>query len=165
MILSQIAAMSKNRVIGVNNQLPWNLPEDLKYFKQMTKNKILIMGRKTFDSLPGHLPNRYHIVISRSEIVCDEPDLIFVTSIDQAIQKAKSLIGKPWGEEVMIVGGSEIYKQTLPMTDRIYLTVINKNFEGDAHFPEFDESKYKITTSKPEKPSDVEFEFRVYSKI
>lgn len=163
MILSQIAAMSKNRVIGVDNKLPWSLPEDLQFFKQMTKNKILIMGRKTFDSLPGHLPNRYHIVISRAEIIADEPDLTFVKSIDEALEKAKALI-QTWNEEVMIVGGSEIYKQMMPITDRIYLTVIDQVFEGDAHFPEFDESKFEMSSAPPQKPSPIKFEFRTYSR-
>lgn len=163
MILSQIAAMSINRVIGVNNQLPWNIPEDLKYFKQMTKNKILIMGRKTFESLPGQLPNRYHIVISRSEIISDEENLCFVTSFEAAKKKAAELI-PAWNPEVMICGGSEIYKMTLPFADRIYLTVIEKEYDGDAFFPEFDEKMFTLETKLPEKPGPVPFAYRIYSK-
>lgn len=163
MILSQIAAMSINRVIGVNNDLPWQIPEDLKYFKQMTKGKILIMGRKTFESLPGQLPNRYHIVISRSEIVADEENLCFVKSFEEAKQKAKELL-PDWNAEVMICGGAEIYKMTLPFVDRIYLTVIEKEYKGDTFFPEFDQRQFQLETTLPEKAGPIPFSFHTYTR-
>ena len=162
MILSQIAAMASNRVIGIDNKLPWNLPEDLKFFKQMTQKKILIMGRKTFESLPGHLPGRYHIVISRSVIQAEEPDLKFTQNFDEALKIAEALV-PPWNEEVMIIGGAEIYKLTLPVVDRIYLTVIEKNFPGDAYFPEFSEKVFALT-EKSDRTSPYPFSFRTYER-
>ncbi len=162
MILSQIAAMARNRVIGKDNQLPWDIPEDLKFFKQMTKNKIMIMGRKTFESLPGHLPGRFHIVISRSEIMAEEEDVQFVTSLDQALEFAKSLI-PPWNEEVMIIGGAEIYKLAMPVTDRIYLTEIEKDFPGDTFFPEFSQDQFKLTEKRLGQ-GEIDYSFCTYSR-
>ena len=135
MHLSQISAMSKNRVIGINNQLPWHLPEDLQFFKEKTKGKIMIMGRKTFDSLPKPLPGRFHIVISRQKLESSNSMVKYVENFSAAFHLAKSL-QNIWPEEVFIVGGGEIYRQTLPFTNTLYLTIIEKNFEGDAYFPE-----------------------------
>ena len=143
MILSQIAAMSKNRVIGKDNKLPWNIPQEMKWFMSKTKGSVLIMGRKTYESLPAPLPNRFHIIVTRSQdYKVDRDDCIVVHSIDEAVNEASKLTDK-WGEEVFITGGSEIYKQALDRTDRIYLTIIDKEFEGDAFFPEFDEAQFR----------------------
>lgn len=147
MRLSQISAMSKNRVIGINNQLPWHLPEDLQFFKDKTKGKIMIMGRKTFDSLPKPLPGRFHIVISRQKLESTNPLVHYVENFLAAFQLAKSLQGT-WPEEVFIVGGGEIYRQTLPFADTLYLTIIEKDFEGDAYFPELPAS-YSLVHKDP----------------
>lgn len=160
MILSQVAAMSKNRVIGKENTLPWHLPEDQKFFRKVTTGKIMIMGRKTFESLPGHLPNRYHIVISRNSFVADEGDVSFVRTIDEALTLAKKLLPK-YDPEVCIIGGGEIYKQMLPVTDKIYLTVIEKEFEGDAWFPEFSENDF-LLVDQTDRPGPPAFSFRTY---
>lgn len=160
MTLSHITAMAKNHVIGKDNKLPWHLPEDLKFFKDMTRGKILIMGRKTFESLPGHLPNRYHIVISRNKFVADEPDVAFVTSIEEALKLAAKL-APDWNEEVMIVGGGEIYKQTMDKTDKIYLTVIEEDFDGDAVYPAIDEKKFLLVDQK-DRQIPMKFSFRTY---
>ena len=161
MIISHIAAMAKNRVIGKDNELPWRLPEDLKFFKQKTNGKILIMGRKTFESLPGHLPNRYHIVISRNHYATDEEDISFVTSVDEALNLAQQMIKddpETWGDEVFIAGGGEIYKQTLSKTDRLYLTIINQDFDGDAKYPEYSEKEFLLIDESPrEKPFPFSF--------
>lgn len=160
MTLSHITAMAKNRVIGKDSKLPWRLPEDLKFFKEKTKGKILVMGRKTFESLPGQLPERFHIVISRNSFVSDEPDVAFVKSIDEALALAKKLSPR-WSDEVMIVGGGEIYKQTMALVDKIYLTVIEQDFDGDALYPAVDESEFLlIDQQNREKP--FPFSFRTY---
>ena len=142
MILSAIAAMAANRVIGLNNKLPWHLPEDLKFFREKTKNKVLIMGRKTFESLGQPLPNRFHIVITRQEAYrYEHPNVQVVRSLAMAIELAHMLSDKykqKFGDEVFIVGGGEIYKESLDVINRLYLTVIEKDFVGDAYFPEFD---------------------------
>lgn len=156
MIISQIAAMSKNRVIGKNNGLPWKLPEDTKFFKEKTDGKILIMGRKTFESLPGHLPNRFHIVISRSPIESDEEDVRFVTSINEALKFAEEMT-EEWPEEIFIIGGGEIYQQTLSLTDKIYLTIIDQEIAGDAYFPDFGPQDFKLAE---ETHRDKPFPFR-----
>ncbi len=163
MIISQIAAMASNRTIGIENKLPWNLPEDLKFFKQMTQKKIMIMGRKTFESLPGHLPGRFHIVISRSAIAAEENDVKFVTTLEEALNLAKKMI-PPWNEEVMVIGGAEIYKLALPVTDRIYLTEIKKEFSGDTFFPDFSKEIFQLK-EKRSIQGEIDYSFCTYSKI
>ncbi len=143
MNLSHIIAMSENRVIGKDNQLPWHLPADLKFFKEKTNNHIILMGRKTFESIKKPLPNRYHIVITRAppttnlflEYKNNNP-VVYVESIDKALLHSQSLT-KQWGEEVFLIGGGEIFKQSIAIIDTIYLTVIHKNIEGDVFYPEF----------------------------
>lgn len=135
MILSQIVAIGENFAIGKDNQLLWHFPEDLKYFKSQTVGKIMIMGRKTFDSLGKPLPKRFHIVISRKPTKSDWPNVQYVTSIDEAIAAAKPLVGQ-FPEEVMIVGGAEIYKQSLSICDRLYVTRIPGSYEADSFYPE-----------------------------
>lgn len=167
MILCHVAAMASNRVIGKDNALPWHIPEDLKFFKKATSGKIMIMGRKTFESLPGHLPHRHHIVISRNSTVTDEPDVTFVRSIDEALAHAGELITssasspKPWPEEVCVVGGGEIYSQTLGLTEKILLTVIDQSFDGDAHYPEIPETDF-LLVEQTDRPGPPPFSFRTY---
>ncbi len=162
MRISQIAAMSKNRVIGIKNGLPWKLPEDSKFFRNKTQGKILIMGRKTFESLPDHLPERFHIVISRSPMECEEEDVRFVTSIDEALKVAEEMT-EDWPEEVFIIGGAEIYSASLPVTDRIYLTIIDELYEGDAFYPEIDLDEFELVEEVPrEKP--FAFRFCTYQR-
>lgn len=160
MILSHLTAMARNRVIGKDGKLPWHLPEDLKFFKKMTYGKIMIMGRKTFESLPGHLPNRFHIVISHNQYVGDEPDVAFTRSIDEALATAQKLTGK-YGDEVFIIGGGEIYKQTMGLVDRIYLTVLDQDFEGDAVYPDFSEKDFLLVEENP-RPGPPPFKFLTY---
>lgn len=174
MILSSIAAMARNRAIGVGNKLPWNLPEDLKYFKEKTKGRILIMGRKTFESLPGALPNRFHILVTRDQNYIptktnlNEKDFAVVHSLDEAYSLARMLLDskdsrhrESFGNEVFIVGGAEIYKQSLKDIDRLYLTVIEQDFPGDAFFPEFSDKDW-VLTKKEDRQEPIPFSFRVY---
>lgn len=168
MIVSQIAAQSSNRVIGIHNNLPWNIPEDLNYFKEKTKEKIIIMGRKTFESLPKMLPKRFHIVISRNPKLEKKENILWVNSLESALDQAKKLI-PPWPEEIFIIGGGEIFLQALPCTQRIYLTQIHKEYDGDAFFPEFDKnifkmvSKIKGSSSKLDNQS-LQFDYLVFEK-
>lgn len=163
MILSQIAAMARNRVIGKNNQLPWSIPEDMQFFRNKTKGHCMIMGRKTFDSLNGLLPGRFHIVISRSKNPPSNSDrLKYVSSVEEAIAFAKTLTEK-WGDEVFVIGGGEIYRQAMPFTDRVYLTVIEQDFDGDAYFPEFDLSQFLLRDSSP-RELPIPFTFRTYER-
>jgi dihydrofolate reductase len=131
MIISSIAAIAENNAIGKNNQLLWRLPADLKHFKEITTGHTVIMGRKTFESVGKPLPNRRNIVITRSNAL-DIENVEVVNSIEQAISLCDQ------DEEVFIVGGAEIYKATMDITNQIYLTVVHANFDADTFFPEID---------------------------
>ena len=130
MLISMIAAMAKNRVIGAGNAMPWHLPADLKHFKQTTLGKPVIMGRLTYDSIGKALPGRLNIVISRDPTL-QLPDAITVTSAEQAITAAQS------AAEVMVIGGGTIYEFFLPLCHRLYLTHIELDVPGDTYFPDY----------------------------
>ena len=153
--LSSIVAMAQNNVIGGDNKLLWHISEDLKHFKATTMGKPMIMGRKTFESFGGKpLPGRDHIVISRSP-QADEERVFWVSSIDEAIAKAATLND----EEVFITGGGEIYKQTLERIDRLYLTVVARDYDGDAIFPALNWDDWIKTE---ERPHDGDPSFTIY---
>jgi len=138
---SMIVAMAENRVIGINNKLPWYLPNDLKYFKQVTMGKPILMGRKTFESIGKPLPGRANIVITRNETWSAEGVRI-VHSIDQAVSLATSICDIDGQSELMVIGGDQIYQTSLPEIDRIYLTQVHAEVKGDAFFPELDWSEW-----------------------
>lgn len=142
MILSVIVAMAHNRVIGLNNQMPWHLPADLAWFKKNTLNKPVIMGRKTFESIGRPLPNRHNIVISRQIEPSDNKisNVSRVKSIDEAISLAQAQ--QP--DEVFIIGGGNIYQQILPLIDRLYLTHIDAELQGDTHFPDYLPEQWQV---------------------
>lgn len=135
-IISMIAAMAKNRVIGRENSLPWHLPEDLKHFKQKTLDKPVVMGRKTYESVGKPLPGRENVIITRNADYQADGCTI-VTSLEQAIEHLAKV------EEIMIIGGTEIYRLALPMAHRMYLTFIDLEVDGDAYFPEWDDSVWQ----------------------
>lgn len=135
MILSHIVAVSENEVIGKDNTLLWNFPEDTAYFKKRTTGKIMIMGRKTFDSFKKPLPKRFHIVISRSSTDASDENVKFVSSLPEAYTLAEKMtLSGAWPEEVMIIGGGEIYRESLKDVDFIYLTRIPGSFSGDTQY-------------------------------
>lgn len=129
MIVSMIAAMANNRVIGKDNGMPWHLPADLKHFKAVTMGKPVVMGRKTYESIGKALPGRLNIVISRAGF--QAADATVVSSTDEAIAVAGDI------EELMIIGGGKIYEFFLPVADRLYLTHIDLDVEGDTQFPDY----------------------------
>ncbi len=132
--VSAIAAMSRNFVIGKDNKLLWHIPDDFKHFKNTTMGKPIIMGRKTYESLGKPLPGRANIVItSKPDQV--EGDVITVATIEDAIARAKQIAVETNVDEIFIIGGGQIYEAAMPVTDRIYLTVIHQDFEGDTFFP------------------------------
>lgn len=135
MILSHIVAVSENEVIGKDNTLLWKFAEDLQYFKKRTLGKIMVMGRKTFDSLGQPLPKRFHIVVSRSSQDSQNEMVKYVGSLSEAYALAEKMtLGGRWPEEIMIVGGGQIYKESLPDVDFIYLTRIPGKYEGDTFY-------------------------------
>lgn len=128
--LSVIAALAENRVIGRDNALPWRLPADLAHFKRLTIGKPIIMGRRTWESLPGLLPHRTHVVVTRDRDYLAEGGFV-VHSLDEAFEFAGD------APEMMVVGGAELYAQALPLATRLYLTYVHARLDGDAFFPEF----------------------------
>jgi len=132
MILSHVVATSKNNVIGSNNKIPWDLPEDRKYFRNLTLNHPIILGRKTYESIGKPLPKRPNIVISRTLKQIEGCKVC--SSLKEAIDYCSQQY--PTENEIFIVGGAEIYKESMPLISKIYLTLINQNFEGDTLYPE-----------------------------
>lgn len=140
MRIAMIAAMANNRVIGKNNKMPWHLPEDLRHFKAMTLGKPVVMGRKTFESIGRPLPGRHNIVISRQVDLVIE-GVTCVTSFEAAKQAAGDC------EELVVIGGGQLYAEVLPQADILYLTQIDLEVEGDTYFPEWDEDHWQETES------------------
>jgi dihydrofolate reductase len=166
MIISLIAALSKNRVIGKDNDLPWHLPDDMKYFMQTTKAHHVIMGRKNYQSIPEKfrpLPNRTNIVVTRQQNF-DAPNCTVVNSIEAALEIARNNNE----HEVFIIGGAEIYNQGLASANKLYLTEIEAEINGDTYFPDFNKSEWREmsrvhhTTDERHKYA---FDFVVYEKI
>lgn len=165
MIISLIAALAKNRVIGKNNDLPWRLPDDMKYFMETTQGHCVIMGRKNYDSLPlkfRPLANRTNIVVTRQQNFKAE-GCIVVHSMDDALNVARQHHEK----EVFVMGGAEIYAQALPIANRLYLTEIDAEIEGDTFFPAVDHQVYTELSRKKhgvDEKHQYAFDFVVYEK-
>ena len=150
--LSQIAALSDNFALGKDNKLLWHYSEDMKFFKMMTVNKVMIMGRKTFESFPNPLPGRHHIVVSRSAdtMDSDSPLVHFVKDISMAVELAKVFVKEySLNPEIMVCGGAEIYKQTLKICDILYLTRIKGDYNADTFYPNEFEKYFTLTMTKP----------------
>ena len=157
-MLSLIAAVARNRVIGKNNQLLWHLPEDMKHFRDVTRGKPVIMGRKTWESLPEKfrpLPGRHNIVVSRN-LDYKAPGATLVSSLEDAIHLTRS------DDETFVIGGETLYRQALECAHRIYLTEIDRDYKGDAFFPEISCADWKETSRRE---SGSELAFVVYEKI
>ncbi len=161
MIVSLVAAMAENRVIGTGGGLPWHLPEDLRRFKQLTVDHTVIMGRKTFAEIKHPLANRRNVVISR------DPDFhprgaTVVPSLEEALALGAT------EQEVFVIGGGEIFRLALPRADRLYLTVVHADVEGDTLFPGFDQSAW-VLEDEEHHPADAKhahaFSFRRYRRI
>jgi dihydrofolate reductase len=147
MNISIIVAIAENNVIGHNNQLIWHIPGDLKRFKALTMGHHMIMGRKTWDSIGRPLPGRQSIIVTRNKnFSVDGADVVH--SLSEAIELAKS------DSEIFIVGGGELYRQALPLANRLYLTKVHKIFEGDIEFPEIDYSQWREVSSEKGKPTE-----------
>lgn len=152
--------MARNRTIGVNNTLPWRCPEDLKHFKALTMGHHMIMGRKTYDSIGKPLPGRTTVVVTRNAELKIEGCLM-AHSLEQAIAACAG------DEEVFVVGGAELYAQALPLVDTLYITEIQQDVEGDAHFPAFDRSEWQEASREvrtQETPQPLEYHFVCYRR-
>ncbi|GAB5604378.1 dihydrofolate reductase [Sideroxyarcus sp. TK5] len=160
MSLSLIVAMAQNRTIGVNNTLPWRCPEDLKHFKALTMGHHMIMGRKTFDSIGKPLPGRTTVIVTRNAGL-QVAGCLVAHSLNDAITACKD------DDEIFIVGGADLYAQALPLVDTLYITEIQQEVDGDAHFPEFDRSAWleiaREVRSQTE-PQPLQFHFVTYQR-
>lgn len=142
-MLSLIAAVARNRAIGKDNHLLWHLPEDLRHFREVTRGKPLIMGRKTWESLPEKfrpLPGRLNIVVSRNPRY-QASGAVVSASLAEALQHSARLA--PEAAEIFVIGGAELYRQALPLADRLYLTEIAEDFSGDTFFPEVSQAEWQ----------------------
>ena len=158
-IISIIAAMSSNRVIGKDNKLPWHIPEDLQWFKDNTINKPVIMGRKTHESIGRKLPGRLNIVVSRNKDYKPFNDLIYVyNSLEDVFNEYEGMY------EIFIIGGAEIYKEALPFANKMYITRVAKHIDGDTFFPEYDGDEWKVVSSKYSGNKDYFFEFKILER-
>ncbi len=158
--VSVIAALAKNRIIGIENRLPWRLPEDLAHFKALTLNHPILMGRKTFESLGRPLPGRTNIVITRNPDYGNDGCLV-ADSIPAALALCAEV------DEVFFIGGAELYAQVIPLADRLYLTEVDIEAAGDAWFPEYDQSAFREVSREShigEKADALRFDFVVYER-
>ena len=158
--ISVIAALARNRVIGIENRLPWRLPEDLAHFKALTLNHPILMGRKTFESLGRPLPGRTNIVITRNPDYRKDGCLV-ADSISAAIALCDD------ADEVFFIGGAELYAQAIPLADRLYLTEVDIEATGDAWFPEYDKNAFREVSREShtgEKGDALRFDFVVYKR-
>ncbi|MBU7593196.1 dihydrofolate reductase [Metabacillus halosaccharovorans] len=161
-MISLIVAMDKHRLIGRDNQLPWHLPQDLAYFKKVTMYHKIIMGRKTFESIGRPLPGRENIIVTRDSTYSQEGCTI-LHSIEEILE-----LSSRSDEELFVIGGAEIFKEILPVSDRLYITEIDDVFEGDTYFPDRKDTEWKkilVEKGTRDEKNPYDFEFVVYEKI
>lgn len=166
MKISMIAAMSKNRVIGKENSLPWHLPNDLRFFKESTTGKPIVMGRKTFESIGRPLPGRKNIVVT-SDPEWHKEGVETVRNLTTALQIASRHAEDTDVSEVMVIGGAQIYKQVLPLSDRLYLTLVDTEIEGDAFFPEFPKNEWNLVSEEPHSAcarNPYDYRFQIFDR-
>lgn len=160
-MINAIAAIGgKKRVIANKGQIPWYIPEDFAYFKKITIGHPIIMGRKTFETFKKPLIGRTHIVITRDTKYVVPKDILVTDSIEKAIEIAKN---QPGSEEIFIIGGGQIYEMAFPYTQRLYITLINNEFEGDTFFPDYDEFK-KVISEQSESNENFKYKFLILER-
>lgn len=160
-MISAIVAMDANRVIGKNNQLPWHLPADLKHFKAITMGKPIVMGRKTYESIGRPLPGRLNVIVTRDRHL-QAPDCLIVHSLKEAIDRLAD------HEEIVIIGGAELFQHALAFIKRLYLTEIHHPFEGDTVFPELNLKEWHTISREEHAPDEKNlyaYSFSVLEKI
>ena len=162
MIISAIAAMSKNRVIGKDNKIPWHLPTDLKYFKRTTLHHHIILGRKCYESIGRPLPKRTNIIVTRNKKY-EAEGCVIVGSIEEALKYARNRKAS----EVFIAGGGQIYEQSMDLWDKLYLTEVALEVEGDVYFPEISDRQWIMTSEKSYITDDINpynYTFKIYER-
>lgn len=163
--VSLIVAATRNQVIGLDNQMPWHLPADLRYFKQRTLGKPIIMGRKTWESLGRPLPERLNIVVTRQTDIALEGAEVFA-DLQAAIERGQEWASEQGVDEVMVIGGGQLYQQALALTQRVYLTRIDLELEGDTFFPVLDAQQWQQTEAQAHPAQDQEpgYTFEVWQR-
>ncbi len=159
MKISAILAMSKNRVIGIQNRLPWKLPEDLRRFRVLTEGHGVIMGRKTFESIGKALPHRKNVILTRQPSY-SAPGAIVVPSLKKAFEACEG-----YGSELFVIGGAEIYSLAFPYFQRIYLTLVHQNIEGDTFFPEIPSHEFQEMKREDLHSGEVLLSFLIFDRI
>lgn len=163
MTLSHIVAVAANDVIGNKNTLPWDIPEDMKFFREKTKGRALIMGRKTFESVGHPLPQRLNVVVTRNpKFTSDAPNVVVVPDLPSAIEHCKGKVSK-YGEEIFIIGGGEIFKESMNLVDVIYLTRIHKDFAGDIVYPKVPAKDFELIEQR-DRTEPIPFSFLTYMR-
>ncbi|MTD29760.1 dihydrofolate reductase [Planomicrobium sp. YIM 101495] len=157
-MISLLVAHDREYVIGKDNELPWHIPEDLAYFKRQTMGKAMVMGRKTFESIGRPLPGRKNIVLTGNREYHQE-GVEIVHDLDEAIRLAGE-----HHEEVMIIGGEQIFRATLPLADRLYITYIDHDFEGDTFFPEYGKGWKRVSETEEYVSSGIPYRYQVYER-
>jgi dihydrofolate reductase len=155
-------AMDKNGLIGANNKLPFHLPADLSYFKRMTSDNVVIMGRKTYESIGKPLPNRTNVVLTRQHIYHE--GYHFIHSIDDALEMDAI---SSYERDIFIIGGEDIYRQFLPYAENLFITEIDHEFEGDSYFPKFDKNDWDLIGQKNGVKNDANpynYCFKIYTR-
>lgn len=164
MKISQIAAISDNFVLGLNGKLPWNLPEDLQWFRDWTKGQTVVMGRKTFDSLGKPLPKRDNWVISRlketKQLEEKFPNVKVFSEVSEVLDHAKAMRL----QEIFVIGGGEIYSQFLPYSTRLILTRVQGAIDGDAFYPQWNPAEFREIYSKEGSETSAPYTFKIYSR-
>ena len=158
-MISFIWAMDEERAIGKNNQLPWHLPEDLKFFKRVTMGHPIAMGRKTHESIGRPLPGRENIIITRNKDYSSEGSTVF-HSVKDFVEYSRQI-----EDEIFVIGGAEIFNETFEYADKLYLTRIHGRFSGDTFFPEFDLSEWKLVSNEKgikDEKNPYDYEFCIY---
>ena len=160
MRVSIIVAFANNRAIGIKNQLPWKLPSDLKHFKEITTGKPIIMGRKTYESIGRPLPDRKNIVLTRLKHF-EIPGCVIAHSLEEAFAKAED------AEEVFVIGGATLYNEALPFANKMYVTQVHADVEGDAYFPAWDKSQWQEVSREDydaDEKNEYPYSFLIYSR-
>ena len=158
--ISHVVALSNNNVIGINNSLPWNLKTDLAHFKNYTSNKIIVMGRKTYESIGRPLPNRINLIVSNTIKEINGAELF--KSTEDAINKARELCINKNLEEIIIIGGGYLFRDTLSITNKLVLTKVDCNIEGDVFYPDIDLNEWeKLSSEHFTKDVDNDYDFTV----
>jgi dihydrofolate reductase len=157
MRITLIAALARNRAIGVGNRLPWHISEDLRRFRRLTTGHVLVLGRKTFESIGSRpLIGRVLVVVSRRGRPETEAqkNVEWAGSVEEALARATEIAEAGGCDEVFVAGGGEIYRQTLPVADRLQLTLIEEDFPGDAYFPDYDPAQWTLVEREDHGPTD-----------